>query len=60
MGYILEFDNIFVSFLTLFEVMTGDDWSEIMEQAAEATGVEAYFFFIAFMLLGRAPGHRIG
>jgi hypothetical protein len=57
-----NYDNIFHSLLTLFQVSTGDDWSLVMYAAMDATDVgtvpvrdahpEMGLFFVAFYIIG--------
>merc|ERR1719183_1124497 len=47
------FGNFFLSMFTLWQVMTGDDWSTIVRDMFEPTGMPAgvALFFVSYQLL---------
>lgn len=57
-----NFDNVFNAMLTLFQMMTKDEWIPVMNDGIDATGIEKQpvyknneylsIYFIAFMIIG--------
>ncbi|KAI6654032.1 Two pore calcium channel protein 1 isoform X3 [Oopsacas minuta] len=48
--YLINFDDIFYSFITLFILMTGKSWSTIADGFVAVTSVYSYLFFIFYYL----------
>lgn len=46
-----NFDNVYNAFVTVFAVMVGDDWNQIMYSYYRVHGIPAMLFFISVMLV---------
>lgn len=47
-----HFDNLWWSFVTVFQVLTGENWNEVLYDAVEATGGQAIVFFLLLNVVG--------
>ncbi|KAG2432071.1 hypothetical protein HXX76_008998 [Chlamydomonas incerta] len=47
-----NFDNIFQGFITVFQVLTFDNWADSLHAAMHATTPWAAFFYVALILIG--------
>ncbi|KAK3250718.1 Caveolin-2 [Cymbomonas tetramitiformis] len=47
-----NFDNIFWSFITIFQILTGENWNEVMYDAIRSVGTAASLYFILLNVLG--------
>ena len=47
-----HFDNFFWSFVTIFQVLTGEDWNVVMYDAMRTVGDWACLYFIAIVVVG--------
>ena len=48
----INFDTFFDAFLTIFIVLTGENWDAIMYDFTRAKGGIAIFFFVSFVVIG--------
>ena len=58
----VNFDNVGIGYLSLFQIATFEGWRELIEAGVDAVGVDlqpqrdfnlwAYFFFISFIIFG--------
>lgn len=49
---ITSFDNILWAWLTIFQLITQENWNEVLYDGIRATGPQAALFFIAVVVLG--------
>ena len=49
---LVGFDHIFVSFLTIFQCITLEGWSDVMYAIADAIGPASQLFFVALVVFG--------
>ena len=47
-----HFDDFFWSFITIFQVLTGEDWNAVMFDAMRTVGPWASVYFIAIVVIG--------
>lgn len=48
----INFDDFYHGFLTIFQVLTEENWDSIMYSFARAKGLVAILFFISFIMIG--------
>ncbi|CDW88224.1 voltage-gated ion channel superfamily [Stylonychia lemnae] len=49
----INFDTFFEAFMTIFIVLTGENWDAIMYDFTRAKGPIAIFFFVTFVVIGQ-------
>ncbi|KAI9140844.1 Ion transport protein-domain-containing protein [Paraphysoderma sedebokerense] len=49
---IISFDNLLSSWLTIFQILTGEGWSSIMDQIKGSTGPASMVYFLAVIFIG--------
>ena len=47
-----NFDDIFWAFVTIFQVLTGEDWNAVMYDGMRTTGTWACVYFILLVVIG--------
>lgn len=47
-----NFDNLYWSFITIFQIITGENWNEVMYSAIASTNWFASMYFISLLIIG--------
>mmetsp|Transcript_58370 Transcript_58370/g.186060 ORF Transcript_58370/g.186060 Transcript_58370/m.186060 type:complete len:1610 (+) Transcript_58370:485-5314(+) len=47
-----NFDNIFWSIITIFQILTGENWNEVMYDGMRSTSTVAAFYFLLLTIVG--------
>jgi hypothetical protein len=47
-----NFDNFYNAFMTVFQVLTGENWNDLLWASYKTTGFLGWFYFIALTFLG--------
>eukprot|EP01062_Namystynia_karyoxenos_P002769 TRINITY_DN1097_c0_g2_i1.p1 TRINITY_DN1097_c0_g2~~TRINITY_DN1097_c0_g2_i1.p1 ORF type:complete len:2446 (+),score=704.96 TRINITY_DN1097_c0_g2_i1:141-7478(+) len=47
-----NFDNVGTGMLTMFQILTGEDWNQIMYNGMRATGPAVSIFFVTYFFVG--------
>lgn len=47
-----NFDNLFWAFITVFTILTGENWNGIMDNAVGPSNILYSLFFVSFMVIG--------
>ncbi|OMJ67418.1 hypothetical protein SteCoe_35428 [Stentor coeruleus] len=47
-----NYENLFWAFITVFTVLTGENWNEIMANSVGPTNIVYSFYFVSFMVIG--------
>mmetsp|Transcript_11321 Transcript_11321/g.26831 ORF Transcript_11321/g.26831 Transcript_11321/m.26831 type:complete len:1216 (+) Transcript_11321:1-3648(+) len=47
-----NFDNVFVSFITIFQLLTGENWNPVMYDGMRSAGTFAVSYFVFLLIVG--------
>jgi len=47
-----NFDTLFWSFITVFQILTGENWNSVMYMSKEAVGTSALMYYVLLVIVG--------